>query len=68
LKHVTNILYHEDREVNIFSIIEQTKTIPYKNCTFLGVVAPFIFMEKQGKRPGTYCTGDWVGPRAGLDE
>jgi len=20
-----------------------------------------------GRRPGTYCTGDWVGPRAGLD-
>ena len=20
-----------------------------------------------GKRPGTHCTGDWVGPRAGLD-
>jgi hypothetical protein len=20
-----------------------------------------------GKRPGTYCTGGWVGPRAGLD-
>jgi hypothetical protein len=19
-----------------------------------------------GKRPGTHCTGDWVGPRAGL--
>jgi hypothetical protein len=21
----------------------------------------------RGKRPGTYCTGCWVGPRAGLD-
>jgi len=21
----------------------------------------------QGKRPGTHCTGGWVGPRAGLD-
>ena len=20
-----------------------------------------------GKRPGTHCTGGWVGPRAGLD-
>jgi hypothetical protein len=20
-----------------------------------------------GKRPATHCTGDWVGPRAGLD-
>ena len=20
-----------------------------------------------GERPGTYCTGSWVGPRAGLD-
>jgi hypothetical protein len=20
-----------------------------------------------GKRPGTHCTGDWVGPRAGLE-
>ena len=20
-----------------------------------------------GKRPGTYCTGGWVDPRAGLD-
>jgi hypothetical protein len=20
-----------------------------------------------GKRPGTYCIGGWVGPRAGLD-
>jgi hypothetical protein len=20
-----------------------------------------------GNRPGTYCTGGWVGPRAGLD-
>jgi hypothetical protein len=20
-----------------------------------------------GRRPGTHCTGDWVGPRAGLD-
>jgi len=20
-----------------------------------------------GKRPGTHCTEDWVGPRAGLD-
>jgi len=20
-----------------------------------------------GKRPGTHCTGRWVGPRAGLD-
>jgi hypothetical protein len=20
-----------------------------------------------GKRPDTYCIGDWVGPRAGLD-
>jgi hypothetical protein len=20
-----------------------------------------------GKRPGTYCVGGWVGPRAGLD-
>jgi hypothetical protein len=20
-----------------------------------------------GKIPGTHCTGDWVGPRAGLD-
>jgi len=22
----------------------------------------------QEKRPGTHCTGGWVGPRAGLDE
>ena len=21
-----------------------------------------------GKRPRTYCTGGWIGPRAGLDE
>ena len=20
-----------------------------------------------GKRPGTHCTGDWVGPKAGMD-
>jgi len=20
-----------------------------------------------GKRPGTHCTGGWVGPRAGMD-
>jgi len=22
----------------------------------------------RGKRPGTHCTGGWVGPRAGMDE
>jgi hypothetical protein len=28
--------------------------------------APVIL--PQGKRPGTHCTGDWAGPRVGLDE
>jgi hypothetical protein len=27
--------------------------------------APFALPP--GKRPGTYCIGGWVGPRAGLD-
>jgi hypothetical protein len=24
-------------------------------------------LPSPGKRPGNYCTGGWVGPRAGLD-
>jgi hypothetical protein len=27
--------------------------------------APAAFYRRE--RPGTYCTGGWVGPRAGLD-
>ena len=27
--------------------------------------APAVFYPR--KRPGTHCTGGWVGPRAGLD-
>jgi len=27
--------------------------------------APAAFYSRE--RPGTYCTGGWVGPRAGLD-